>query len=242
MRVFSKSCKFWPNRLFFILFQEMRPFLQLFAEKCVNVKFWPTRWFFIVSHEMRQFFMNFFLKFIKTEKQASLVEKLSVLAKPMIFHAFSGNEALFAFFCWKVDRKRQTCQFVRQVASSGQINYFSWLFTKWGTFCKFLLKTWSRRRNMLVCSKNVTFWPNWWFFMVFREMRHFLRLFDEKFIKTQKHASLFEKLQVLTNCMIFRGFSRNEALFQTFCLEVHENNETCQCVWKVASFGQLDDF
>ena len=28
-----KSCTFWPNRRFFMLFREMRQFLQLFAEK-----------------------------------------------------------------------------------------------------------------------------------------------------------------------------------------------------------------
>ena len=95
---------------------------------------------------------------------------------------------------------------------------------------------------MPVFSKSVKFWPNRLFFMVFNEMRHFLQLFPENLIKTQKHASLFEKLHVLAKSMSFRGFSRNEALFQTFCLKVHENNETCEFVRKVASFGQLEDF
>ena len=41
--------------------------------------------------------------------------------------------------------------------------------------------------------------------MVFREIGHFLQLSDEKLIKTQTHASLFEKCQVLAKSMIFHG-------------------------------------
>ena len=53
--------------------------------------------------------------------------------------------------------------------------------------------------------------------MLFQEMRHFLELYAEKFIKTEKRARLFGKLGVLAKWMIFHGFSRNEALFATFC-------------------------
>ena len=42
-------------------------------------------------------------KLMKTPKQASLLEKLVVLAKSMIFHAFSRNERLFLTFGRKVD-------------------------------------------------------------------------------------------------------------------------------------------
>ena len=52
--------------------------------------------------------------------------------------------------------------------------------------------------------------------MVFHEMRHFLRLFAEKFFKKEKDASLLEKLSVLAKSMIFHAFSGNEALFATF--------------------------
>ena len=75
----------------------------------------------------------------------------------------------------------------------------------------------SGTRIMPVCSKTWKFWPNRGFFMVFHEMKHFLQLFAKKLIKTQKHATLFEKYQVLAKSMIFHGFSRNEALFASFC-------------------------
>ena len=42
-------------------------------------------------------------KLIKTAKHASLSEKLLVLAKSMIFHAFSRNGRLFLTFGQKVD-------------------------------------------------------------------------------------------------------------------------------------------
>ena len=57
--------------------------------------------------------------------------------------------------------------------------------------------------------------------MLFHETGHFLHFFPEKFIEMPKHGNLFEKLQVLAKSMIFRAFSRNEALFATFCLKVH---------------------
>ena len=53
--------------------------------------------------------------------------------------------------------------------------------------------------------------------MFFHEMKQFLQLFAEKFVKTPKHGSFLEKLQVLAKSMIFRVFPRNEALFATFC-------------------------
>ena len=52
--------------------------------------------------------------------------------------------------------------------------------------------------------------------MFFHEMRHFSQLFAEKFVKTPKRGSLFEKLRVLAKSMILRVFSRNEALFASF--------------------------
>ena len=73
-------------------------------------------------------------------------------------------------------------------------------------------------------------------------MSHFFQLFAEKFTKTPKHGSFFEKLQVLAKSMIFRAFSRNEPLFATFSSKVDQNAETWLFPRKVASFGQMDDF
>ena len=48
-------------------------------------------------------------KMMKTPKHASLLEKFLVLAKSMIFHAFSRNERLFLTFGLKVDENGETC-------------------------------------------------------------------------------------------------------------------------------------
>ena len=70
MSVCSKSVKFWPNRQVFMVINEMRHVLQVFAEKL-----------------------------IKTQKHASFLEKCQALAKSMIFYGFSQNEARLASFC-----------------------------------------------------------------------------------------------------------------------------------------------
>ena len=44
-------------------------------------------------------------------------------------------------------------------------------------------------------------------------MRHFLQVSAEKFLQTPKRGRFFEKLRVLAKSMIFRVFSRNDALF-----------------------------
>ena len=99
-------------------------------------------------------------KFVKTPKHRGFFKKLQVLAKSMIFRVFSPNEALFATFCSKVRQNAQTRWFLRKVASFGQIDEFSCFFTKWGSFCHFLLKSSSKRPNTVVSSKSFKFWPN----------------------------------------------------------------------------------
>ena len=39
--------------------------------------------------------------------------------------------------------------------SCGEIDDFSWFLEKWGTFCNFLLKSWPKRRELVVCSKKL---------------------------------------------------------------------------------------
>ena len=69
---------------------------------------------------------------------------------------------------------------------------------------------------MPVCSKSVKFCQNPLSFHGFSKSGTFLRLFSEKCIKTEKHASLFEKLSVLAKLMIFHAFSGNEHFLQAF--------------------------
>ena len=57
---------------------------------------------------MSNFLQLFLEKLVKTLKGDSLLEKLSVLAKSTIFHAFTPNEPLFAPFLQKVDENVET--------------------------------------------------------------------------------------------------------------------------------------
>ena len=59
--------------------------------------------------------------------------------------------------------------------------------------------------------------------MLFHEMSNFLTVVAEKFLKTQNHDSLCQKLLDLAKLMIFRAFSRNEQLFATFDRKVAQN-------------------
>ena len=105
MVVSSKSCKFWRNRWFLVRFHGMRHFLQLLAQK-----------------------------FMKIPRHGSLLQKLKVLAKWIIFCAFSRNEALFATFSWKVYRNAKIWYFVRKVAKFWPNR---WFFEQTTMFCCF---------------------------------------------------------------------------------------------------------
>ena len=92
MVVCSKSCKFSPIRWFFVLFHEMRHFLQLFPEKFIEIKrhgslleklqcFGEIDDFFVLFHELSNFLEPLAEKFIETPKHGSLFEKPSIWPK-----------------------------------------------------------------------------------------------------------------------------------------------------------------
>ena len=63
----------------------------------------------MVFHEMSEFLELVAQKLMKTPKHASLLEKVLLLAKSMIFHICSRNERLFLPFGQKVDERGETC-------------------------------------------------------------------------------------------------------------------------------------
>ena len=52
----------------------------------------------MVFHEMSHFLQLFFEKFIETLKGNTLIEKMPVLAKSMLFRSFSPNEPILQLF------------------------------------------------------------------------------------------------------------------------------------------------
>ena len=191
----SKSRKFWPNRWFSCFFTKWGTFCNFLLKSSskgrnvvVCLKSWEfsrNGWFFVFFHEMKDF-CNFLLKsFPKRRNVAICLKSWEFRPNRWLFCDFSRNEARF---CSKVRQNSEAWWFVRKVSRSCQIDDFSCFLTKWGTFCKFLIKSSSKRRNVVVCSKSWEFWPNRWFFAFFHEMRHFSQLFAEKFVKASKRG------------------------------------------------------
>ena len=118
---FSKSCRFWRNRWFLVLFHEMRHFLQLLSEKLM-----------------------------KMPRCRSLLQKLQVLAKSMVFRVFSRIEPLLEPFAERFIEKPKHGSLLEKMHSFGQIDEFSSFFTKSGSFWNFSLKSWSKRQNMVI--------------------------------------------------------------------------------------------
>ena len=221
-----------------MLFRKIKHFLQLVAEKLTQT---PTHGGLLekvgnfgqidnFSYFFAKWgtFCNFWLK--SGPKHGNIVvcsKDLHILTNSTIFHGFSGNEALFATFCWNVDPNAETWWFapksstfwpnwrflmlsremgqflqlfaetltqtpkvgslLEKVAHFGQIDDFSSFSAKWGTFPNFLLKSWPKRRNMVVCSR---------------------------------------RFYILAKSTILHAFSRNEAISATFCWKVDPNAET----------------
>ena len=93
------------ERLFATLFRKVRRNLIVSSKSC---NFWPNRRFFMLFHEMSHFLQLFFENFVKTSKPDSFLEKMQLLSKSTIFHAFSRNEPLFRTFFRKVDQNLET--------------------------------------------------------------------------------------------------------------------------------------
>ena len=251
--VASKSLKFWPNRRFFVFFLEMRHFLRLLCEKFVKTPkhhgFFDKLATFAQMDDSSPFstkwetFCHFWLK-SSSERRNTVVssKNLQVFAKSTICTLFSRNKALFATFAWKVRQNDETRWFLRKSCKFCEIDDFSRFFAKWGTLFNFWPKSSSKRRNTVVSSKSVHFWPNRRVVVFFREMRHSLQLLGERFVKTPKQRAFFETLQDLAKSTIYRVFSRNEDLFTTFGWKVRQNAETRWFLPKVGSVAKSTIF
>ena len=172
---------------------------------------------------LRQYFLQLFAeKLTKTPKHGSLFEKLLVLAKSMIFRAFSRNDSLFAQKFTKRPKHGSLLEKLLVLAKSmifraPSQNMWSRLDHHWSNVHQ------QDHRSGCLLKRFID------------KMSHFLQLFAEKLTKTPKHGSFLEKLQVLAKWTIFRSFSRNELPFATFCWKVDQNAET----WLMKFSGKI---
>ena len=128
-----------------------------------------------------------------------------------------------------------------------QIDDFSCLFTKWGTFCFFLLKSSWKCQDMVVCSKSCKFC--WQFAQKVASFGHidgfscfftkwgtFWNFFLKSSSKCKDMVVCSKSCKDLAKWMIFRAFSRNEALSATFSWKVHRNAlQVLAKTWKSSS-------
>ena len=61
---------------------------------------------------------------------------------------------LLQVFTEKLTQKAKRGNLFEKVWHFGQIDEFTWPFAKWGTFCNFLLQSWPKRQNMVVCTRR----------------------------------------------------------------------------------------
>ena len=108
-----------------MLFHELRHYLQLFKEKLTQtakdgsllekVEHFGRIDDFPCFFEKLSTFCNFLLKRLpKRRNMVAFSKKLQVSVKSTISHAFSRNQAFFAFFCRKVDPNAETWWFARK--------------------------------------------------------------------------------------------------------------------------------
>ena len=172
-------------------------------------------------------FYNFFLKsWSKCKEMVVCSKSCKVLAKSMIFCAFSRNEALLATLSLKIHRNTKTSKFIQKVAKIFQIDHFSCLFTARAAFCNFLLQCSSKRQNMVVFSASCKLTKS----MIFRAFSRDDALSATFFLKVhQKEKDIVassKSVKPLAKSMIFRAVSRKGALFATFSRKLDRNAKT----------------
>ena len=153
---------------------------------------------------MRHFLQLLAEKFMKMQSHGSFLEKLQSFEQIDDFVYFFTNLATFWNLFLKSSSKHQNmvvCS--KKLHSFGQCLSFRAFSRNEAGFATFCHKV---HRNMVPFPKSCNFWRSRLFLVPFHEMRHFLQLLSEKFMKMRRQRSLLEKLPVLAKSMVFRFF------------------------------------
>ena len=184
---------------------------------------------------MSHFLQLFAEKFTKTPRHGSFLEKLQVLAKSMIFRAFSRNEPLFATFSWKVDQNAETWLFPRKVASFGQMDDFSAeseSFREKARKIIDLAKTTTSRANYHA-------WAFWWTFQQkVANSGSFLEK-ERKIIDLAKTCN-FSRKQPCFGVLV--NFSAKSSSFRENARRIIDFAKSCNFSRKLPCFGILVNF
>ena len=117
-----------------------------------------------------------------------------VLAKSMIFRAFSRNEERLATFSLKIHRNAKTSKFVRKVAKIWPNWWFFVLFHGTSSFLQHFAAMFIETSKHGSFSESC-FWENRWFLVLFHERRTFCNFFLKVHQKEKDMVALFQKLQ-----------------------------------------------
>ena len=197
MVVFSKSCKFWQNRWFFVHFLEMSHFLQLFPEKLTKT---PKHGFFLEKLQVLAKWMIFQQKvshFVKKHEKSSIWPKQTT---------FRANYHAWAFW-WALQQKvaksssflekeRKIIHLAKTCNSSRKLSCF-------GVLVNFSAKSCKKWLISSRSAKNHRFAQNLQLFdetTVFRRFGHFFRKKLQKrahFVKKHEKSSIWPKLATL---------------------------------------------
>ena len=166
-----------------------------------------------------------------------------VLAKSMIFRAFSRNEELLATFSLKIHRNAKTSKFVQKVAKIWPNRWFFVLFDGTSSFLQLFAAM------FIETSKHGSFLGKLQvdeiddFSCFFTRRRTFCNFFLESSSQGKRHCGLFQKLQTFGQ---INDFSCCFTKWGTFCNFFPKSWSKCKdmvvCSKKLHSFGQIDDF
>ena len=173
-------------------------------------------------------FFNFLLKnWLKRRNMVVCSKKLQVLTKSTIFHAFSQNEALSAFFCWKVDPNAETWWFARKGFKLWPYRGVFMLFRKMRHFLQlFAEKLTQTSKHGGLLQKVPHFGQIDDFSCFLAKSCTFCNILFKSWPKRRNMVVCSKKLHIFAKGTIFHAYSRNGAVFGTFCWKVHPKAET----------------
>ena len=248
MVVSSKSCKFRPNRWFFVIFYEMSHFYHLFAEKLTktlkhgslieNLQALGKSMIFRDFDEMSHFLQLFAEELTKTPKHGCFLEKLQVLAKWMIFRSFSRNEPLFATFCWKADQTPKHGCFLEKLQVLAKWIIFQ---QKVSHFVKKHKKS-SIWPNLTTSEANYDAWAFWWAFQQKVEKSGSFLEKEPKILHLAKTCNFSRKQPCFGVLVIFSGKSCKKWLISSTSTKNHWFGQNLQLFDETTLFRRFGHF
>ena len=167
MVVCSKSCKFSPNRWFFVLFDEMRHFLQLFPEKFIEMQRHGSLLEKLQSFgeidEFLFFFTNWAIFCNLLLKSSSKHQNMVVCSKN---HRFGQNFATFRpkyhIFAFRWTFQEKSCKKCLISGISTKNHRFGQNFATFGTSCHVFAFRWTFQQKVphfVKKHENLSIWP-----------------------------------------------------------------------------------